>query len=88
MGCVRPDAGKLPLRCLDFAADHIEVIVVFARERVRYSASLRHRVAGEKTILAMPRCRKNAILLYNVFGVYFVNSVSIFLRNRARRLLS
>jgi len=88
MGCVRPDAGKLPLRCLGFAADHIEVIVVFARERVRYSASLRHRVAGEKTILAMTRCRKNAILLYNVFGVYFVNSVSIFLRNRAPRLLS
>ena len=36
----------------------------------------------------MPRCRKNIILLYNVFGVYFVNSVSIFLRNRAPRLLS
>jgi hypothetical protein len=51
MGCARPDAGKLPLRC-------------------------------------MPRCRKNAILLYNVFGAYFVNSVSIFLRNRAPRLLS
>jgi hypothetical protein len=47
-----------------------------------------NRVAGQKTKCAMPRCRKNAILLYNVFGVYFVDSVSSFLRNRAPRLLS
>jgi hypothetical protein len=31
---------------------------------------------------------RSPLLLYNVFGVYFVNSVPIFLRNRAPRLLS
>ena len=56
--------GKMPLRCLDFAADHIEVS--YSRGSVRFSASLRYRVAGEKTICAYATLPQEHHSLYNV----------------------